>query len=209
RYFPEPDLPPLMLSDQYIEAVHRLMPELPETLFNRFTGELGLSEYDAGVLTDDKATAAYFLEVVKHTANYKAAANWVTVHIRGYLNEHAISIDDFPLSGKRIADLIALIDSGQISNSIAAQKLFPAMIGQEGKSPLELAESLNLLQTGDTDLIEGIADEVLASLPQKVAEYQQGKTGLLGLFVGEIMKRSKGKADPRKVNEVLLKKLGA
>jgi len=209
RYFPEPDLPPLILSDQYIAAVHKLMPELPETLFNRFTAELGLSEYDAGVLTDDKATAAYFLEVVKHTANYKSAANWVTVHIRGYLNEHAVGIDDFPLSGKRIADLITLIDSGQVSNSAAAQKLFPAMISHDGKSPLELAESLNLLQTGDADLIESIADEVLASLPQKVEEYRQGKTGLLGLFVGETMKRSKGKADPRKVNEVLLKKLGA
>jgi aspartyl-tRNA(Asn)/glutamyl-tRNA(Gln) amidotransferase subunit B len=120
-----------------------------------------------------------------------------------------VGIDDFPISGKRIADLITLIDSGQVSNSAAAQKLFPAMISHDGKSPLELAESLNLLQTGDADLIESIADEVLASLPQKVEEYRQGKTGLLGLFVGETMKRSKGKADPRKVNEVLLKKLGA
>lgn len=209
RYFPEPDLPPLILSDQYIQAVHKLMPELPETLFQRFTQEFGLSEYDAGVLTDDKATAAYFLSVVQHTGNFKAAANWVTVHVKGYLNEHAISIDDFPLSGKRVSDLIALIDSGKVSNSSAAQKLFPAMISHEGKSPLELAESLNLLQTADADLIETITNEVLAAFPQKVTEYQQGKTGLLGMFVGEIMKRSKGKADPKKVNEVLLKKLEA
>jgi aspartyl-tRNA(Asn)/glutamyl-tRNA(Gln) amidotransferase subunit B len=202
RYFPEPDLPPLILSDQYIQAVHKLMPELPETLFQRFTQEFGLSEYDAGVLTDDKATAAYFLSVVQHTGNFKAAANWVTVHVKGYLNEHAISIDDFPLSGKRVADLIALIDSGKISNSSAAQKLFPAMISHEGKSPMELAETLNLLQTADSDLIE-----VQSAFPQKVTEYKQGKTGLLGMFVGEIMKRSKGKADPKKVNEVLLKKL--
>ena len=207
RYFPEPDLPPLILSDQYIQAVHKLMPELPETLFQRFTQELGLSEYDAGVLTDDKATAAYFLSVVQHTGNSKAAANWVTVHVKGYLNEHAISIDDFPLSGKRVADLIALIDSGKISNSSAAQKLFPAMISHEGKSPMELAETLNLLQTADSDLIETIVNEVLSAFPQKVTEYKQGKTGLLGMFVGEIMKRSKGKADPKKVNEVLLKKL--
>ena len=207
RYFPEPDLPPLILSDQYIQAVHKLMPELPETLFQRFTQELGLSEYDAGVLTDDKATAAYFLSVVQHTGNFKAAANWVTVHVKGYLNEHAISIDDFPLSGKRVADLIALIDSGKISNSSAAQKLFPAMISHEGKSPMELAETLNLLQTADSDLIETIVNEVLSAFPQKVTEYKQGKTGLLGMFVGEIMKRSKGKADPKKVNEVLLKKL--
>jgi aspartyl-tRNA(Asn)/glutamyl-tRNA(Gln) amidotransferase subunit B len=209
RYFPEPDLPPLILSDQYIQAVHKLMPELPETLFQRFTEEFGLSEYDAGVLTDDKATAAYFLSVVQHTGNFKAAANWVTVHVKGYLNEHAISIDDIPLSGKRVADLIALIDSGKVSNSSAAQKLFPAMISHEGKSPLELAESLNLLQTSDADLIETLVNEVLAAFPQKVAEYRQGKTGLLGMFVGEIMKRSKGKADPKKVNEVLLKKLEA
>jgi aspartyl-tRNA(Asn)/glutamyl-tRNA(Gln) amidotransferase subunit B len=207
RYFPEPDLPPLILSDQYIQAVHKLMPELPETLFQRFTQEFGLSEYDAGVLTDDKATAAYFLSVVQHTGNFKAAANWVTVHVKGYLNEHAISIDDFPLSGKRVADLIALIDSGKISNSSAAQKLFPAMISHEGKSPMELAETLNLLQTADSDLIETIVNEVLSAFPQKVTEYKQGKTGLLGMFVGEIMKRSKGKADPKKVNEVLLKKL--
>ncbi|MEY3983747.1 MAG: glutamyl-tRNA amidotransferase [Bacteroidota bacterium] len=209
RYFPEPDLPPLILSDQYIKAVHKLMPELPEALFQRFTLELGLSEYDAGVLTDDKATAAYFLSVVQHTGNYKAAANWVTVHVKGYLNEHAISIDDFPLSGKRVADLIALIDSGKVSNSSAAQKLFPAMITQEGKSPLELAETLNLLQTSDADLIETLANEVLAAFPQKVSEYRQGKTGLLGMFVGEIMKRSKGKADPKKANEIVLKMLEA
>jgi aspartyl-tRNA(Asn)/glutamyl-tRNA(Gln) amidotransferase subunit B len=207
RYFPEPDLPPLILTDKDIDAVKHLMPELPETLFKRFTEEYGLSEYDAGVLTDDKHTALYFEHLVKFTGNFKAAANWVTVAIKGYLNENAISIGDFPLQPEKIASIIAIIDKGVISNSAATQYLFPAMVKQPSESAEALIRSLNLAQDAGDDFIEQLAADVLAKYPEKVEEYRNGKTGLLGLFVGEVMKLSKGKAEPRKTNEIIKKQL--
>ncbi|MBL7812152.1 MAG: Asp-tRNA(Asn)/Glu-tRNA(Gln) amidotransferase subunit GatB [Bacteroidetes bacterium] len=209
RYFPEPDLPPLILTDQQIEAVKHLMPELPDALYARFTEQYGLSEYDAGVLVDDKHTALYYENLVRHTSNYKAAANWVSVAIRGYLNEQAMGMEDFSLQPEKIADIIHLIDKGVLSHSAAVQKLFPAMVQDPAVSAEEWVQKLNLVQNTDNDFIEKLADEVLASMPEKVAEYRNGKTGLLGLFVGEVMKLSKGKAEPRKTNEVIRRKLDA
>lgn len=209
RYFPEPDLPPLLLSDKEIDAVRHLMPELPETLFNRFHTEYGLSEYDAGVLTDDKHTALYFEHLVKYTSHFKAAANWVTVVIRGYLNENALDLQDFPLQPEKIADIIQLIDKGVISHSAAAQHLFPALVQSPSSRAEDLIRQLNLAQDAGEDEIGRMADEVLARFPDKVEEYRNGKTGLLGLFVGEVMKMSKGKADPRKTNDLIRKKLEA
>jgi aspartyl-tRNA(Asn)/glutamyl-tRNA(Gln) amidotransferase subunit B len=209
RYFPEPDLPPLLLTDKDIEAVRHLMPELPEVLFQRFTEVYSLSEYDAGVLTDDKHTALYFENLVKYTNNFKAAANWLTVVVRGYLNENAIQLEDFPLQPEKIAEIIGLIEQGVISHSSAAQQLFPEMVKNPVASPGELIRSLNLAQDAGEDLISGYADEVLAKYPDKVQEYKNGKTGLLGMFVGEVMKMSKGKADPRKTNDLIRKKLEA
>jgi aspartyl-tRNA(Asn)/glutamyl-tRNA(Gln) amidotransferase subunit B len=204
RYFPEPDLPPLRLTDQYIEAVRHLMPELPETLFKRFTDDLGLSHYDAGVLTDDKATAEFYSDVIRNTGNFKSAANWVTVIIRGYLNDNALAMDDFPVSANRIAELINLIDSGKVNHTVAAQKIFQAMVSSHEKSPLDIAEQLNLIQSNDLGWVEDIARETIARYPDKAQEFRNGKSGLLGLFVGEVMKQTKGKADPKKVNELVL-----
>ncbi len=207
RYFPEPDLPPLLLTDKDIEAVRHLMPELPEVLYNRFTETYGLSEYDSGVLTDDKHTALYFENLVKYTGNFKAAANWLTVVVRGYLNENAIQLEDFPLQPEKIAQIIALIDKGIISHSAAAQQLFPELVKTPVLSPEELIKKLNLAQDAGEDAIEAFADEVIAKFPEKVEEYRNGKSGLLGMFVGEVMKLSKGKADPRKTNDLIRKKL--
>jgi len=209
RYFPEPDLPPLTLTDKDIEAVKHSMPELPETLFNRFHQELGLSEYDAAVLTDDKTTAMYFNHLIQCTSNYKAAANWVNVAIKGYLNENAVGMESFPLQPEKIADIISVIDQNIVSHSAAAQHLFPAMIANPHATAVELIEKLNLAQDADTDTIENLIAEVLSRFPEKVQEYKNGKTGLLGLFVGEVMKASKGKADPRKTNEQVRKMLDA
>ncbi len=209
RYFPEPDLPPLILTDRYIDEVHHLMPELPETLFERFTSQYGLSDYDAGVLVDDKATALYFEDLARLTPNYKAAANWVTVAIRGYLNENALGMEEFPLKPAEIGEVIKLIDAGVLSHSSAVQNLFPALVKQPGTSAQDLVNQLNLAQNNDDGFIEGIVDEVLNRFAEKVAEYKSGKTGLLGLFVGEVMKASKGKAEPKKTNEIIRKKLDA
>jgi aspartyl-tRNA(Asn)/glutamyl-tRNA(Gln) amidotransferase subunit B len=207
RYFPEPDLPPLIISDQFIEEIHHLMPELPEELYQRFVGDYKLSDYDAKVLVDYKSTALYFENLVKLTKNYKAAANWLTVAVRSYLNETATTLETFPLSPQHLADMIHLVEKNVISHSAAVQKLFPALIQNPDKKAEDLIVELNLTQNADSDFIEQIIDEVLTRFGDKVSEYKSGKTGLLGLFVGEVMKASKGKADPRKANELVLKKL--
>jgi aspartyl-tRNA(Asn)/glutamyl-tRNA(Gln) amidotransferase subunit B len=140
---------------------------------------------------------------LKHTSNIKAAANWVMVAIKGYLNEQAIDIKDFVLQPTKIAELISLIDEGKISNSVASQKVFPAMINEHHKSPLQIAESLNLLQESDSDELQNWIDQAIAKYPEKVIEYKAGKQSLLGLFMGEVMKFSKGKADPKLSSKLL------
>ena len=207
RYFPEPDLPPTIITQEYIDEVKSKMPELPRALFKRFTTEYGLSEYDASVLIDDKLSAFYFENVCKLTNNYKALSNWITVAIRVYLNENAMSIDEFKLTPAQIAEIIDLIDKGAINHTIASQKLFPALLESPEMSPSDLVAELNLSINSDTSFIEEIIDEVLNLYPEKVEEYKSGKKGLLGMFVGEVMKRSKGKADPKITNQLISLKL--
>ncbi len=209
RYFPEPDLPPTIITEDYIAKVKSEMPELPRALFKRFTNDYGLSDYDAAVLIDDKLSAFYFEDLCKQTSNYKAASNWITVAIRGYLNENALDLSDFQLKPNQIAEVIQLIDSGVINHSIASQKLFPTLLASPDKTAKQIVEELNLATNSDTSFIEGIIDEVLALFPEKVAEYKSGKKGLLGMFVGEVMKRSKGKADPKITNQIISEKLDA
>lgn len=209
RYFPEPDLPPTIITDEYLAKIKAEMPELPRAMYLRFTNDFGLSDYDASVLIDDKSSAFYFEELCKATNNFKAASNWISVAIRGYLNENALDLSEFPLKPQQIAEIITLIDSGVINHTIASQKLFPALLNSPMKSGKELVEELNLATNSDTSFIEGIIDEVLALFPEKVEEYKSGKKGLLGMFVGEVMKRSKGKADPKITNQLISSKLEA
>lgn len=202
RYFPEPDLQPIVVSDEWLKAITAQMPSLPAELYERFTQKFGLSEYDANVLTDTKEIALYFDEVCRHTNNYKAASNWVTSAVKSFLNERALHINDFTISAARLADLITLIDSGKISHTAASQKVFPAMLDSD-KTPLQIAEGLNILQDGNTDTLLPLIAEIVAKYPQKVAEYQAGKKGLLGMFMGELMKATKGKADPKAANKLM------
>ncbi|MCU0422718.1 MAG: Asp-tRNA(Asn)/Glu-tRNA(Gln) amidotransferase subunit GatB [Bacteroidia bacterium] len=203
RYFPEPDLPPLSITPEFIEEVRSLMPELPKELFAKFTSTFGLSEYDAQVLTENKEIAEYFQQVLKHTDNIKAAANWVMVHIKGFLNEQAIHIQDFTLQPAKIAEIIGLIDGGKISSSVASQKVFPAMIASPGKTALAVAEELNLLQESNSNELQQWINEAINKYPDKVKEYKAGKVSLIGLFMGELMKLSKGKADPKIANALI------
>ncbi|MCZ2139758.1 MAG: Asp-tRNA(Asn)/Glu-tRNA(Gln) amidotransferase subunit GatB [Bacteroidia bacterium] len=197
RYFPEPDLPPLHITQAFIDSVKEQMPALPKELFIKFTNQFGLSEYDAGVLTESREVAEYFEAIIKHTQNIKAAANWVMVQIKGYLNENAIDIAQFILQPNQIADIIQLIDAGKVSNSVATQTIFPAMIQQPAKSALQLAEELNVIQQSNTDELQQWIDTAIAKYPDKVAEYKGGKVNLVAMFMGEVMKLSKGKADPK------------
>jgi aspartyl-tRNA(Asn)/glutamyl-tRNA(Gln) amidotransferase subunit B len=203
RYFPEPDLPPLNITSEYINTVKTQMPALPKELFERFTKTYLLNDYDAGVLTESRDVAEYFEGILKHTSNIKAAANWVMVAVKGYLNEQAIDIKDFVLQPTKIAELISLIDEGKISNSVASQKVFPEMLNEHHKSPLQIAESLNLLQESDSDELQNWINQAIAKYPEKVTEYKAGKQSLLGLFMGEVMKFSKGKADPKLSSKLL------
>lgn len=200
RYFPEPDLQPFIVTEQLIGQIRNEIPALPHELFAKYVDELGLSEYDAGVLTDNKEIALYFDQLVSYTKNFKAAANWMMGEVKGYLNEMAIGIDEFPVSPENLADLIALIDENKVSNTMASQQLFPAMIQEPQKKPGQIAQEKNLVQMDDGAAIQGFIEEVLGKYPEKVTEYRNGKKGLIGLFMGEVMKLSKGKAEPKKTS---------
>jgi aspartyl-tRNA(Asn)/glutamyl-tRNA(Gln) amidotransferase subunit B len=207
RYFPEPDLQPLFLTNHYVNEIRKSLPALPNELYEKYTAQLGLPEYDASVITADREVALYFEDLVTHTDNYKAASNWLMGSVKSYLNENGISITQFGIKPANLAALIALVDSGKINNSLAAQKLFPAMLDEPGKSPEQLAKQLNLLINADADDVHQFINEAIAKFPDKVIEYQKGKKGVLGLFMGEIMKSSKGRIDPQKTNQLLIKEL--
>lgn len=203
RYFPEPDLQPITVSETHKEAIRKAMPPLPRELRAKYTRELGLSEYDAAILTDDKATALYFEDLIKDTKNHKAAANWVMGDVRSWMNENGLAMEEFPITSERMAGLINFIDSGKISHSSASQKLFPLMLADVSSSASEIATAHDLVQDAGNDVVEHIMKEVMTRYPDKVTAYRAGNKGLLGLFMGEVMKGTKGKADPKKANEVV------
>jgi aspartyl-tRNA(Asn)/glutamyl-tRNA(Gln) amidotransferase subunit B len=203
RYFPEPDLPPVYVEEDYINDIRAKMPKLSAELITEYITVYGLSEYDARVITDDRDSAFYFNDIVKFTKNYKAAANWLLGPIKSHLNEYALEITQFNVSAKAMADLIAVIDSGKTNFATASQHVFPEMIKDPEEAPLAILERLNLLQSSDESMLKQLAEEVLAKYPDKVIEYKAGKNGLLGLFVGEVMKASKGKANPALTNKIL------
>jgi aspartyl-tRNA(Asn)/glutamyl-tRNA(Gln) amidotransferase subunit B len=203
RYFPEPDLQPVIITENYIYEIKSKMPILPNELFLLYTKTYGLSEYDANQLIDNKEIASYYNTLVSHTKNYKSAANWLLVNIKSFLNERALTIAEFSLHPSKIAELIGLIDENKVSNSAAAQFLFPEMIANPSKNGLDLATKLDLIQNSNSNEIQNLINEVVAKYPEKVTEYKSGKLGLLGLFVGEVMRASKGKADPKLLNQLV------
>lgn len=207
RYFPEPDLPPVIVTQQYIESIKAEMPKLPAELKYEYMDKFGLPEYDARLISDDKAVSNYYNAIIEFTQNYKAASNWLLGPIKNYLNESGKEIEEFLLKPKTVAALIALIHEGKTNFSVASAHIFPALLQTPEKAPLEIAQALNLIQNSDEDLIGGFVQQVLAAMPEKVAEYKAGKKGLLGLFVGEVMKLSKGKADPKVVNKLIAEAL--
>ena len=207
RYFPEPDLPPLILKDEYIQNIARSIPELPARKIERYTSTLGLSEYDATILSSEKDIALYFDELSTYVSNYKAAANWVIGPLRSFLNDAGISINRCGVQPRLIAELIELIDNGKLNYSVAANKVFPELLKNPKQSAEEAAGSLQLLiDTGDDEL-SLLIDEVLGNYPDKIKEYNSGKKGVLGLFMGEIMKRSKGKINPQRTSKLEIQKL--
>lgn len=207
RYFPDPDLSPVEVTDQWLSIIRESMPPLPQEFYQKFISVYHLSEYDAQVLTDSKEIALYFDGVCHLTGNYKAAANWIMGPIKSYLNEVTSMVSGIPISMATLAELIALIDSGKVNFSIASQRLFPELVKNQPESVLELAQQLNLIQDNSEDSVLVFVNEVLTRHPEKVLEYKKGKTGILGMFMGEVKKLSQGKADPKVANELLIKRL--
>ncbi len=207
RYFPEPDLPPVVLSDAYLQEIKENLPALPEELYQKYTSDLSLSDYEANVITADQDLVLYFEELIKETSNYKSAAHWLMGSIKSYLNANAVFIGDFLLKPKAIAEIIALIDNGKISSTAATQQLFPQLVLHPEKTAVKTASEMNLFLDQNDEKLDLIIDQVLQLHPQKVSEYKKGKKGIIGLFMGEVMKLSKGKIDPKTANRVLAEKL--
>ncbi len=207
RYFPEPDLPPLYVSQEQINEVKATMPSLPRDLFLKYTKEFGLSDYDARNLTDSKEIALYYEEIISSTKNFKGAANWVMGAVKSHLNQFGIEIKDFPVPAKAIARLVQIIDEGKISASIANQKVFPVLLEKPNTDPLTIAEELNLIQESESSSIQGFIDEVLRQHPNEVERYRSGEKQLVGFFMGQLMRVSGGKADPKAANGLLRKSL--
>ena len=204
RYFPDPDLLPLVLEKEWIESIKKNIPELPDEKKARFVKEYSLSNYDAEVIVSDKTTSEYYEAVVKGRAP-KLVTTWVTGELFSVLNKKNISIQDSPVSAHMMGELLDNIESGKISNRLA-KDIFEDMC-ETGKNPNLIIEEKGLSQISDEGEIEKLVDEVLNSNPENIEKYKNGKTKLLGFFVGEVMKLSKGKANPGTLNKLLKKKL--
>ena len=205
RYFPEPDLPPLVIDEAFIEQVRSEMVELPDVRQERFVRELGLTRYDASVLCENKETADWFEQAAQgHDA--KKVANWMMGDFFALLNEKKLSLEESPISPANLGKLVDLIAEGVI-NGKTAKDVF-ALMAESGEAPDKIVEEKGLKQVTDTGAIEAIIDMVLAANPENVAAYKAGKTALMGWFVGQVMKESRGKANPGMVNKLLAQKLG-
>jgi aspartyl-tRNA(Asn)/glutamyl-tRNA(Gln) amidotransferase subunit B len=207
RYFADPDLPPFQVTEAFLQEIRASLPPLPEELVAKYMTTLQLPEYDARVICDDKDTVDYFEQLIGETSHYKSAANWLLGPVRSALNEAGIGFAGFPISAVTLARLIRLVEEGQLNFSIASSRILPVLYKEPTRDPLEIAVALNLLQSSDTSEIAAWVEQALAKMPDKVTEYRKGKKGLIGLFVGEVKKLSKGKADPRLTNQLLLEKL--
>ena len=205
RYMPEPDLPPIITSAEEIEAFRKSLPELPDARRQRLMNEYGLSEYDAGIITSSRAMAEYFDEAVREGADPKVAANWIMGDLSKNLNADGLTIEQSPVEAKRLAQMIALIDKGTISGKIA--KTVFAEMWKSKDAPDKIVADKGLVQITDTSAIEGVVDKVIADNPKAVAEYKAGKKKAIGALVGQIMKATKGKANPQMVNQLLAQKL--
>lgn len=202
RYFNEPDLQPVVVEKSLIEEMRAAMPPLPKELFAKYRQQ-GLNEYDASLLTDSKEIALFYESIIEHTQNYKAAANWMMGSIKSWLNERAAHISEFPIPAATIAELIQLVDEGKVSNTAANKELFQALLEEPDRKAGELAEAKNLIQESDAGELQAWVDAALAKYPEKVEEYKAGKKGLTGLFMGEVMKLSRGKADPKLASKLV------
>jgi aspartyl-tRNA(Asn)/glutamyl-tRNA(Gln) amidotransferase subunit B len=207
RYFPDPDLPPLCISEQWIAQVERDMPELPRSMAERFVSEHGLPEYDATTLTQSVAMARYFEEAARASAQPKLASNWIMGELSRRLNAQELSMEAVPVSAAQLTALIRRVADGTVSHN-AARQVFDALWSGEGQDVDALIEAKGLKQMNDAGALEAIVAEIIATNAKNVAEFRAGKDKAFNALVGQVMKASKGKANPAQVNELLKKQLG-
>ncbi|MEO1623336.1 MAG: Asp-tRNA(Asn)/Glu-tRNA(Gln) amidotransferase GatCAB subunit B, partial [Cyanobacteria bacterium J06632_3] len=207
RYFPEPDLPPIEVSADQLKQWKEEMPELPAQKRHRYQEEIGLSAYDTQVMIDDRAVAEYFESAIATGASSKLVANWIMSDIAGYLNAEKLAISEIKLTPDALAEMVKLIEDGTISNKIG-KDILPKLL-KNGGSPKEIVEKEGLSQISDPAQIESMIDEVLEAHPDELAKFRAGKTKLKGFFVGQVMKRTGGRADPKLTNQLLGKKLSS
>ena len=206
RYFTDPDLPAFVVTESFKQNIREALPELPKERKERLVGQYQIYEKDAVRIAADNEWTSYFESAAKISKHFQQIANWILGPMKSYLNEQDINIGQLPLTPPILVELIDMIEEGSISHSVASQKLFPHLV-QKGGSPKILASSLNLIQDRDEDTLIQLIEQVLNAMPAKVQEYQKGKKGLIGLFVGEVMKLSNGKADPKMLNQLIASKL--
>jgi len=205
RYFPEPDLVPLSISEEWVEELRKTVPELPAARQKRFVSEYGLPEYDAGVLTTSKGLADYFENCMKLFKQPKTVSNWVMGELLRELNDSGTAVAASPVSPERLVSLLKLVDKGAVSLKVA-REIFPEVYAS-GKTPEQIVREKGLTQVSDEGALDKIIDDVMAKNPQQLAQYRGGKEAVFGFFVGQVMKESGGKANPGKVNELLKRKL--
>lgn len=205
RYFPDPDLGPIEVSNDLKEKWRSELPELPAAKRNRYSTELGLSIYDARVLTDESSMATYFEKVVNEGGAAKSSANWITGDLAAYIKSNRLTFDQLPFQPNELAEMLKMIDTGEISGKIA-KEILPELLSKGG-SPKQLVKERGLGMIGDPKVIEEIIDQLILKHPNEVESFRSGKKKLLGFFVGQLMKETKGKADPKLANQILNKKL--
>jgi aspartyl-tRNA(Asn)/glutamyl-tRNA(Gln) amidotransferase subunit B len=210
RYFPDPDLVPVLVGQEWINSVKATLPELPTVRRDRYVNDFKLPKYDADILTAERELSDYFEEVIsqlgkKNEETYKLASNWTMVDVLRVMNDRHVSVSDFPVSPKNLSEMIDLIVDGTISGKIAKDVFEEILKTQD--SPKSIVEKKGLMQVSDESAIEKVIDEILANNQGQIEQYKSGKQQVFGFFVGATMKAMKGKANPKVVNELLKKKL--
>lgn len=207
RYFPDPDLPSISISAAWLDDIKQSMPALPDAWFEKMTSFYGLSANDALILTETKEGSEYFEELCNHAVRYKAAANWLIGPVKSIMNDKGWSQASWPIGAAKLGDVIRLVEEGLVSFSAAAQRLLPSLIEKPDADAADLAQALGIIQDRDTGELERVIAEVVREFPLKVEEYRNGKKGIVAMFMGEVMKRTQGKADAKRASELIVTKL--
>lgn len=203
RYFPEPDLQPLSISQEEIDQTKATLPELPISRFSTYRNEYGFSFKDAMALVEQKANSDYFEALGKCLNDHKQAANWLMGPIKMYLNEQNLDISNFALAPEQMAEMIKLVIAGKVSHNAAKESLFPALLASPESKPMDLAHQLNIMMESKGDEVLQFAKQLLEEFPAETEKYRKGKKGLMGFFVGKVMRQFKGKANPKEVNKIM------